>query len=124
MQMQQSGMSPMGGGFPNLGYAGTGSMQNPYAFNMPFPPTTSSSNNNNNSNMSGLNFDSLFNNIPLTAPISTTSAAPSDPSIRYANQLQQLQDMGFSDNAANLQALIRTNGNVNSAVERLLSGTI
>jgi hypothetical protein len=42
--------------------------------------------------------------------------------VQYANQLQQLQDMGFSDAEANLQALIRTRGNVNNAVERLLTG--
>ena len=121
MQMQQSGMAmpPMGGGFPNLGYGGM--QNNPYAaFDMP----TSS----NSSNTNGLNFDSLFNNIPLTTPISATTSVnappPPDPSIRYANQLQQLQDMGFSDNTANLQALVRTNGNVNAAVERLLSGSI
>ncbi len=51
-----------------------------------------------------------------------TPAPAQDPAVQYANQLQQLQDMGFSDGAANLQALIRTRGNVNAAVERLLSG--
>lgn len=59
--------------------------------------------------------------VPLGAP--ATPAAPAvDPAVQYANQLQQLQDMGFADAEANLQALIRTRGNVNNAVERLLSG--
>jgi len=62
---------------------------------------------------------SLHNKCSLGAP----AAAPAvDPAVQYANQLQQLQDMGFADADANLQALIRTRGNVNNAVERLLSG--
>jgi hypothetical protein len=39
----------------------------------------------------------------------------------YLTQLQQLRDMGFPNDAANVQALVRTSGNVNAAVERLLS---
>ena len=80
-----------------------------------------------------LNFDSLFVNEPSLSPaahppapnnpFSAPQPLPSqDPAVRFAAQLQQLQDMGFSDGAANLQALVRTNGNVNAAVERLLSG--
>ncbi|KAK9838696.1 hypothetical protein WJX74_001530 [Apatococcus lobatus] len=48
-------------------------------------------------------------------------APPADPEAAYANQLQQLQDMGFFDRQENLQALTATGGNVNAAVERLLS---
>lgn len=51
-------------------------------------------------------------------------AAPqpaADPETTYANQLQQLQDMGFFDRAANIRALQATGGNVSAAVERLLS---
>jgi ubiquilin len=47
---------------------------------------------------------------------------PQDPTVRYAGQLQQLRDMGFSDEPANLQAIQQTRGNVNAAVERLLGG--
>lgn len=47
--------------------------------------------------------------------------APADPETAYAVQLQQLQDMGFFDREANKRALIATGGNVNAAVERLLS---
>jgi hypothetical protein len=43
-------------------------------------------------------------------------------SFRFAGQLQQLQDMGFGDRTANIQALLFTGGNVNAAVERLLGG--
>eukprot|EP00959_Pyramimonas_sp_CCMP1952_P442259 9258772-Pyramimonas_sp.AAC.1 len=48
-----------------------------------------------------------------------TPAPP--PESLYATQLQQLQDMGFGDQARNIQALQATHGNVNAAVERLLT---
>ena len=51
---------------------------------------------------------------PVAAPVSQ------DPAVRYARQLEQLQNMGFPDTAANIQALIATHGNVNAAVDRLL----
>eukprot|EP00850_Spirogloea_muscicola_P018395 SM000168S02594 [mRNA] locus=s168:131316:133170:+ [translate_table: standard] len=44
------------------------------------------------------------------------------PEQLYANQLTQLQDMGFFDREENLRALALSAGNVNLAVERLLSG--
>jgi ubiquilin len=43
------------------------------------------------------------------------------PDQRYAVQLEQLVSMGFNNREANLQALIATMGDVNAAVERLLS---
>ena len=51
-------------------------------------------------------------------------AAPADnrpPEERYAQQLQQLNEMGFYDFDRNVQALRRTGGNVNGAIEFLLS---
>ena len=42
--------------------------------------------------------------------------------MRFASQISQLCDMGFMDSEANLRALVATGGNVNAAVERLLSG--
>lgn len=42
------------------------------------------------------------------------------PEVRFRTQLQQLQDMGFTDQQANINALIATNGNVEAAIERLL----
>lgn len=69
-------------------------------------------------------FQSYATGLGAAAQAPAAPAAPAqDPAVQYANQLQQLQDMGFSDAAANLQALIRTRGNVNAAVERLLSGS-
>jgi ubiquilin len=43
------------------------------------------------------------------------------PDQRYAIQLEQLVSMGFTNREANLQALTATMGDVNAAVERLLS---
>jgi hypothetical protein len=48
-------------------------------------------------------------------------AAVADPETAYASQLQQLQDMGFFDRQSNITALQATGGNVNAAVDRLLS---
>merc|ERR1712146_188849 len=57
-------------------------------------------------------------------PATTTSAAasPVDPAVRFASQIVQLHEMGFSDDARNIQALTQSQGNVNAAVERLLGG--
>ncbi|CAF2458237.1 unnamed protein product [Rotaria sp. Silwood2] len=43
------------------------------------------------------------------------------PDQRYAVQLEQLVSMGFTNREANLQALTATMGDVNAAIERLLS---
>ncbi|KIW11702.1 hypothetical protein PV08_11004 [Exophiala spinifera] len=51
-------------------------------------------------------------------------ASPPDnrpPEERYATQLQQLNDMGFYDFDRNIQALRRTGGSVNGAIEYLLN---
>lgn len=44
-----------------------------------------------------------------------------EPHVKYASQLQHLQDMGFPDERANLEALIETGGSVENAISRLLS---
>merc|ERR1711871_1012737 len=41
---------------------------------------------------------------------------------RFASQLEQLQNMGFSDQPSNLQALQMANGDVNQALNFLLGG--
>ncbi|CAN6294434.1 unnamed protein product [Urochloa humidicola] len=50
--------------------------------------------------------------------VPNTSNVP--PEELYATQLTQLREMGFIDNAENIQALVATAGNVHAAVERLL----
>ena len=43
------------------------------------------------------------------------------PEERFKDQLQSLNDMGFTNKQANIQALQATGGNVEAAVERLLA---
>jgi len=61
-------------------------------------------------------------NPPPAGTTVANTAATVAPEIRYASQISQLCDMGFFDADANLRALTATGGNVNAAVERLLSG--
>ena len=108
MQMQQS-MNGLGAGQP-------GGFGNPFGGGLPNPYANQYGGAGSGG---GLNFNSLLAGggapVPMIAP-----QPPQDPAVRYAAQLQQLQDMGFSDNNANLQALQATGGGVNAAVERLL----
>merc|ERR1719187_1779650 len=47
--------------------------------------------------------------------------AGGNPEQQYASQLEQLAAMGFINREANIQALVATFGDVNAAIERLLS---
>ncbi|KAI9868073.1 MAG: hypothetical protein M1813_006818 [Trichoglossum hirsutum] len=61
---------------------------------------------------------------PPAAGFNPFGAAPADtrpPEERYAEQLRQLNDMGFYDFERNIEALRRTGGSVQGAVEYLLS---
>ena len=49
---------------------------------------------------------------------------PRPPAERFAGQLGQMRDMGFSDDAQSLRALEAVHGNVQMAVERILDGRI
>jgi ubiquilin len=52
--------------------------------------------------------------------------APADsrpPEERYEDQLRQLNDMGFFEFERNVQALRRSGGSVQGAIEFLLSGS-
>lgn len=55
------------------------------------------------------------------APSPFQQASSDPPEVRYQNQLEQLTAMGFVNREANIRALISTFGDVNAAVERLLS---
>lgn len=56
---------------------------------------------------------------PPHVPHESVSNEP--PNVRFASQLEQLKEMGFYDEAENIQALLATGGNVNAAIERLLA---
>jgi ubiquilin len=43
------------------------------------------------------------------------------PEILYRDQLSQLNELGFVDFEANINALVATGGNVQAAINRLLS---
>ncbi|KAF1783890.1 Ubiquitin-related domain [Phytophthora cactorum] len=58
------------------------------------------------------------------AAASTPAAPAGNPEEIYASQLTQLNDMGFSNRDQNIRALQATFGNVQAAVDRLLSGSI
>ncbi|KAJ6531745.1 hypothetical protein B0H19DRAFT_1188355 [Mycena capillaripes] len=49
-------------------------------------------------------------------------ADPRPPEERFQVQLQQLQDMGFTNASQNVRALLATGGNVHSAIEYILGG--
>jgi ubiquilin len=53
-----------------------------------------------------------------TSP-STTSSEP--PEQRFASQITQLEEMGFSERERNVRALLATGGDVQAAIEYLLS---
>lgn len=110
MQLQRSGMIPSAPGFPGF--------QAPMT---PAAPPVSST-------VAGLDFSAILGtqapaSVPWPAfPAGSVPAAAPLPAVRFATQLRQLTDMGFSDEAANIRALTATSGNVNAAIERLLNG--
>lgn len=60
---------------------------------------------------------------PAAAGTTATPRAPlPPPEERFAGQLQQLEAMGFVDKQKNIQALLSTGGEVNAAIDRLISG--
>ena len=72
----------------------------------------------------GMDFSSLLNQFQATSVSgnSLQQRQQMPPEQRFRMQLQSLNDMGFDDNVANLQALSQTHGNVNRAVDVLLMG--
>lgn len=128
MEMQRS----MGGGMPGSmpGGAGMPGGFPPMMGGMPFgmPPQPGP----NNTGMPGgggdMDFSNLLQQFQQTgiggaAAFSGPPAQvpPSNPADRYRNQLQSLYGMGFDDEQANLAALEANHGNLNRAVDHLLS---
>ncbi len=114
MQMQQSMQALQGSGFPmgGMGGMGMGGMGIPQ---QPAP--------------GGLDFSALlgapspYASYPYpqyAAPASVPVAPQEAPAVRFASQLTQMADMGFTDVPANITALTASNGCVTGAVERLL----
>ncbi|XP_054848163.1 ubiquilin-4 [Eublepharis macularius] len=52
--------------------------------------------------------------------LASANSQAQSPEVRFQQQLEQLNAMGFINREANLQALIATGGDINAAIERLL----
>jgi ubiquilin len=79
--------------------------------------TTVDNNNNNNNNNNNITTNNN-NNTPISIPTQPEANANSNAT-RYSIQITQLNEMGFSDNVKNLQALEQSQGNVERALELL-----
>ncbi|KAL6794843.1 hypothetical protein GGI42DRAFT_356924 [Trichoderma sp. SZMC 28013] len=105
------------------GNAGAGQAQaapNPFAALFP-PPSTGGLSGPNPFAMNQEQFQQMMQMLSPQA----AAAAPADnrpPEERYAEQLRQLNDMGFYDFDRNVAALRRSGGSVQGAVEHLLGG--
>lgn len=104
------------GGMPGAGMgagAGAGAgATNPYGLPPGMPP------------ISNEGLMQMMQMMGMNSPGGGGSPAPADnrpPEERYADQLRQLNDMGFYDFDRNIAALRRSGGSVQGAVEHLLS---
>ncbi|KAK8017100.1 Deubiquitination-protection dph1 [Apiospora rasikravindrae] len=99
------------GGLQGAGGAGAGAT-NPFGLPPGMPP------------MSNERLMEMMQAMGMGSPGGVGSPAPVDnrpPEERYADQLRQLNDMGFYDFDRNIAALRRSGGSVQGAVEHLLS---
>lgn len=71
--------------------------------------------------MGGFDFGNMGLNNTGSNNSNTTTNTNVDFKEQYKSQLQQLKDMGFTNDDLNLEMLKKTYGNVDAAVERLLN---
>jgi len=131
MQRTMGNMGTPGMSMPNnLGGSGSANANNLFQNMMSgTPPPMSASSGSNLNATPGLDFSSLLNQMQTASvsPTSNTNASANinsnaiPPEQRYSMQLQSLNDMGFDDNRVNIAALMQTHGNVNRAVDMLLT---
>jgi ubiquilin len=122
-QLQSSGlMAPIPGmpstPFPNFGAPGAGTTPGAASTATPAPGTAAPPSIppfDFNAMMAAMGGGGAF-------PPATTAASTVPPEERFAVQLTKLSEMGFIDRDANIRALTASNGNVNAAIDRLLSG--
>ncbi|XP_050532088.1 ubiquilin-1 [Daktulosphaira vitifoliae] len=116
----QRGLEALRTNMPNAGGALGGQSFFPSSTTNSTPNTDSTVPNNAPSNET--NFADLMRRMMSQIPdVSNPVANAQSPEERYSSQLEQLSAMGFVNREANLQALIATFGDINAAVERLLS---
>lgn len=58
---------------------------------------------------------------PSSNAANTPSPNTEPPETRFRSQLAQLEEMGFTERQANVRALLATGGDVQAAIEYLLS---
>ncbi|KAK7404135.1 hypothetical protein QQX98_010093 [Neonectria punicea] len=113
---QTSGSTP--------GQEGTSSPPPANPFAALFAPPVGTQQNPNPANPLNLNPETLQHMMQMMTGGAGSPAAPADtrpPEERYAEQLRQLNDMGFFDFDRNVAALRRSGGSVQGAIEHLLS---
>jgi ubiquilin len=122
MNQMFGGMNNNNGSFGSP--SNNANMFNPlFGMNMPSTAQTNTSplNNSSSSIQSQPTTTTNNNNSQNTGTSSTQPQAVDASNPRYNIQIVQLNEMGFSDNAKNLQALEQTQGNVERAIELLFS---
>lgn len=72
-------------------------------------------------NLFGAGGGSPFGGATGTTGTTGTQQPQQPPEERFREQLQQLQEMGFTDQQANINALLASGGFVQGAIERLLN---
>lgn len=129
LQMQQASQQLQGSGFMNLfGYSinpssltrsmpGTGAPPTGTSPTGSSPTGASPTGSSTTPNVPPFDMSQLFATLGGGVP-QPQSTEP--PEVRFSVQLEQLQDMGFTNHQANLAALQATGGNVQLAIERLL----
>jgi len=120
--MMGSGASPFAGGFPFGRTSATTTNSNTSTTNTS-STTTTTGNNTTTPNQPNVNSISQLMSQMFAGGLNPTDQQSSQqpPEERFRNQLEQLNAMGFTDRQQNLNALIETFGDVNAAIERLLS---
>ena len=108
-QQQQQAANPFASLF-GAGFPGAGANANPWLANMP-PPNPEA-------------LQNMMQMLGMAGPGAGQAAPPDNrpPEERYAEQLRQLNDMGFFDFDRNVAALRRSGGSVQGAIEHLLNG--
>ena len=85
---------------------------------MPFPAAT---NNIPNPNPLLTNNNNTFQNPFFSQNTGNIAPIPINLEEKFKEQLKKLEEMGFSNKSANLEALKATNGNVEAAIERMMN---
>lgn len=138
--MRGAGLDPLDGPLGGSAFTPPGNPNAPSAPNTtatpatpgsaPTPGGTASAPNPFGPNPFGADPSALLQFLGAGGPLFSGGASPSGappadtrpPEERFQVQLQQLQDMGFTNASQNVRALLATGGNVHSAIEYILGG--